>query len=79
MDAGWQINTPFLGFSSQFDGGDWASSIVLGGDYFIQNNLSLRGEVYLRTFGEGQFGFSPLFDLLPNQVFRVGFNYFIEG
>lgn len=77
LDAGLQINSPFTQFTGNSGSDTWIGSFVVGGDYFIQDNLSLRGEVYIQTFGYQQFGYSPIYDILPKNVFRIGINYFI--
>lgn len=79
LEAGFQVNTPFLQlYGDAADTKDWEGSVVFGIDYFLQDNLSLRGEAYLHTFGNQQFGYSPIYDVLPRNIFRIGVNYFIE-
>ena len=79
FDAGLQVNTPFTQFSGDADSEDWNGSLVLGADYFLQDNLSLRGTFHINAFGYQQIGYSPFYDRLPDNVFRIGINYFIEN
>lgn len=78
LDVGLQVNTPFTQFSGDADSEDWNGSLVLGADYFLQDNLSLRGTFHINAFGYQQIGYSPFYDRLPDNVFRIGINYFIE-
>lgn len=73
LDAGILIDTPYIGNDTEEK---MESSLVIAAAYFIQNNLSIRGEFRQDMTGPEHLGDFFLFDRPPSTTFRIGFNYF---
>ena len=80
LELGVNVQTAFA--TDDGTEGELNGRVVLAGEHFIQNNLSLRGEFNVRMFGESQVGRNDLgrssFSELNDLNFQLGINYFFN-
>jgi len=76
LELGLQVETPVTDFEETSD--EWIGRLIIGGEYFIQNNLSIRAEIKSKLFGEiaisDFFGSTNQHDV----NFNFGINYFLN-
>lgn len=73
IEAGFLFEDTFFAGDVELEG-----SVTAAAEYFIQDNLSLRAEVWHDIAGPEHRGDFFLFDRLESTVFRVGINYFFN-
>lgn len=79
LEIGLDAQTPITDFDEELC--DWSGQMILAGEYFIQNNLSVRGEINVRAFGEAniqEFEEFFIYQYNPKSRFLIGFNYFFN-